>query len=64
MSTQEKLKIQFCHNQFEKCARYKIYNVLGFWSVPYNLYPNQRHKVATIILRAAEQIQEPYVKMA
>ena len=61
---QEELKMQYCHNQFEKCARYKVYKVLGQWSVPYNLFPTQRTKVAAIILKAAEQIQAPYVKVA
>lgn len=63
-SYEEKLKTQYCHNQYEKCARYKIYHVLGRWSVPYDLYPNQKARVAGIILKAAEQIQAPYIKMA
>lgn len=60
--TGERIRDQYCRNQPEDCARYKLYELVDHRSVPYNLFPHQRSRVPAILLEKAEQVQAIHFK--
>lgn len=48
-ATAELVKNKFCRGDFETCARYQVFKVLGRPRVPPDLYPQQSEKVQEII---------------
>jgi hypothetical protein len=43
------LKTQFCHRDFQICARYMIFQALGKESVPMDLFPNEPKRAYALI---------------
>jgi hypothetical protein len=48
-ATAEMYKKNYCKGDFENCARYMVFKVLGKPAVPANLYPNQKQKAIEIL---------------
>jgi hypothetical protein len=48
-STASLFKQDYCQNNFEACARYKVAKALGRLKVPADLFPNQQHRAQDII---------------
>ena len=46
------LKAQYCERDYEKCARYMVYQTLGKQSVPKDLFPNEPKRAYEIISKA------------
>ncbi len=46
------LKKRFCKNQYDQCARYRVFSRLGREGVPADLYPTQTHRVDGILAAA------------
>lgn len=42
--TAEMMKKRLCLNEFELCARYRVFKALGRENVPGDLYPNQNER--------------------
>lgn len=43
------MKKQYCHDDFNSCARHQVFLVLGKEAVPKDLYPNQTDKAREIL---------------
>ena len=43
---------QFCHRDYDTCARYMVFKTLGKESVPKDLFPNEPKRAYEIISRA------------
>ena len=43
------LKVVYCHGLWKGCARHMVAETVGQEFVPHSLYPNQTHRVPSII---------------
>ena len=47
--TAELLKTRFCRGEYERCARFMVFEKLGRPSVPLDLFPNQVDRANLIV---------------
>jgi hypothetical protein len=47
--TASSFKRKYCKNDFEGCARHRVFKAVGRENVPADLFPNQTGKVVAII---------------
>lgn len=48
-STAERLKKQYCHQDWSECARWMVRSALGPARVPSDLFPHDRKRAVTLI---------------
>jgi hypothetical protein len=46
------LKSQFCQRDYQTCARYMVFQVLGKQAVPADLFPNEPKRAYALISKA------------
>ncbi len=49
-SMSEMLKQRYCHGDWEKCARYRVFAEFGRENVPSDLFPNENERADQVLV--------------
>ncbi len=53
----EQIKMQYCLDNFESCARKLIADKFGEEQVPYDMFPNENYRAVELISYMSNQIE-------